>query len=380
MGLISAITAILVVGYELQVKQVGVAISESNGQPAYETYVLAPYRLATVCGGLAVAYIWTIFPYPISESTELRKDLGAAIYLLANLYSVVHETVTSRIQRIDGDEDTKGTRAYHLEQARRKVFTKLLSLLTTLRQNSAFSKFQLRVGGRFPQEEYEGLIGCVERVLQYTALISYASGTFSTSAADSEWSVDFRKLLQSVDATSHQFTSLLSLLSSSLAHARPLPPYLEVPQHRRYVRSLEKIDHDILSVSHIAEPEYSAFAVIQICAQCINDDVVKMTRYVVTLLVVRFRGRVADGFVTGMSNFSSARLTSRSTLSARARIVAMARRRVPRVNTRRKLTEIKKLSESRIAHVGFALYTYCSTKGLNKTQSHTVTFHWVRCD
>ncbi|SMR51033.1 unnamed protein product [Zymoseptoria tritici ST99CH_1E4] len=279
-GLISAITAILVVGYELQVKQVGVAISESNGQPAYETYVLAPYRLATVCGGLAVAYIWTIFPYPISESTELRKDLGAAIYLLANLYSVVHETVTSRIQRIDGDEDTKGTRAYHLEQARRKVFTKLLSLLTTLRQNSAFSKFQLRVGGRFPQEEYEGLIGCVERVLQYTALISYASGTFSTSAADSEWSVDFRKLLQSVDATSHQFTSLLSLLSSSLAHARPLPPYLEVPQHRRYVRSLEKIDHDILSVSHIAEPEYSAFAVIQICAQCINDDVVKMTRHV----------------------------------------------------------------------------------------------------
>lgn len=122
----------------------GVAASESNGQPAYPTYLLAPYRLATVVGGLAVAYIWTIFPYPVSESTELRKDLGGSLYLLANMYSVVHETVTSRVRKVDGDENVKGTRAYHLEKARRAVFIKLLTLITTLEQNSSFSKFQLR--------------------------------------------------------------------------------------------------------------------------------------------------------------------------------------------------------------------------------------------
>lgn len=94
----------------------------------------------------------------------------------------------------------------------------------------------------------------LDRTFRFMAdelLSGYASATFSTSAADSEWSIDFRKLLGSVDATSHQLTSLLSLLSSSLTHARPLPPYLNIPQHRRYVRALEQIDGNILNPSHI---------------------------------------------------------------------------------------------------------------------------------
>jgi hypothetical protein len=121
-------------------------------------YLLAPYRLATVTGGLALAFIWTIFPYPISESTELRKDLGASLYLMANFYSVLHETVKSRLQGNAGHPETKGTRAYHLEKARVKVFTKLVLLTTTLKANSAFSKFQITLGGQFPREEYERYI------------------------------------------------------------------------------------------------------------------------------------------------------------------------------------------------------------------------------
>lgn len=251
----------------------------SNGQPAYSTYLLAPYRLAVVCGGLFVAYFWTIFPYPISESTLLRKDVGASLYLLANLYSVVHETVRSRVQKIDGDSTVKGTRGYHLEKARRQVFAKLVSLLTTLQQNSAFSKMQLRVGGRFPREEYDGLLESIRRVLQYTSLVSYASATFSThDGEETEWSHDFRQLLASVNATTHKLTSLLSLLSNSMTHARPLPPYLEIPRPARYMKRMTSIDRDILSVKHMAEPEYSAFAVITICAMCVNEEVEKIAK------------------------------------------------------------------------------------------------------
>ncbi|KAK4634032.1 hypothetical protein CLAFUW4_01177 [Fulvia fulva] len=283
-GILSIVTSILIIGYELQVREIGIAASTSNGQPAYPIYLLAPYRLATVCAGLFIAYFWTIFPYPVSESTELRKDMGAALYLMANMYSVVHETVKSRIQKTDGDQNFKGSRAYHLEKARQQVFTKLIGLLTALQQNSAFSKVQIRIGGKFPHEEYDDLIKCLRRVLQYTAMIAYASNTFSTSSAESQWSQDFRKLLSSINATSHGLTHLLALLSSSMIHARPLPPYLEVPQHGKYIKTLEAIDVDILSVRHIVEPEYSAFAVTSICAQCINDDIVKITKHVKTLV------------------------------------------------------------------------------------------------
>lgn len=110
-------------------QKIGVQASEANGQPAYPTYLLAPYRLACVAGGLLVAFFWVLFPYPITENAELRKDLGASLYMLANFYSIVHETVRSRVQGTEGNQKVKGTHAYHLEKARNTVFTKLMVLI-----------------------------------------------------------------------------------------------------------------------------------------------------------------------------------------------------------------------------------------------------------
>lgn len=118
-------------------------------------YILAPYRLATVTAGILVAFVFTIFPYPVSESTELRKDLGASMYLLGLYYHLGHETIKAAIHDTGGDVTVKGTHAQHLEAARRTVFSKLVFLLNNLSTNSAFSKFQIPIGGRFPREEYE---------------------------------------------------------------------------------------------------------------------------------------------------------------------------------------------------------------------------------
>ena len=101
------VTQILIVSYELQVRKVGVAASIRTGQKILPVsvsrgvndnmlilsigfYELAPYRLACVAGGCFVAFIWTIFPYPLSDRSWLRKDLGSTLYLLANYYAVVH--------------------------------------------------------------------------------------------------------------------------------------------------------------------------------------------------------------------------------------------------------------------------------------------------
>ncbi|EMC94785.1 hypothetical protein BAUCODRAFT_124379 [Baudoinia panamericana UAMH 10762] len=290
-SILSLVTAVLIIGYELQVQKIGVAASLSSGQPVYPTYVLAPYRLATILGGLFVAFFWTIFPYPVSETSEMRKDLGAALYLLANFYSVVRETLTSRIRGTDGDVKVKGTHAYQLNEAFDTVVSKLLSLLTNLRTNAAFSKFQVRIGGRFPIEEYEGLIETCQHMLQHLALINYASTEFSLhnshhkdGAAPSQWSTDFRKLLAATNTTSHQITSVLSLLSSALTNGQPLPPYLQMPESYKLVKHLDNINPDLLSVRHIAEPEYSAFAVLQVCAQAINDDFDQLARHVKALV------------------------------------------------------------------------------------------------
>ena len=85
-------------------------------------------------------------------------------------------------------------------------------------------------------------------------------------------------MLSSVGVTSNKITSLLSLLSSSLSNAQPLPPYLEMPDSFQFAKRIEAIDRDILSIRHIAEPEYSAFAVMQIVSQSINTDIIVLTK------------------------------------------------------------------------------------------------------
>ncbi|KAF2742174.1 hypothetical protein M011DRAFT_497660 [Sporormia fimetaria CBS 119925] len=287
-GLIALVTTALIVGYELEVRKLGAAIAESNGQPAYPIYLLAPYRLATVVGGLAVAFIWTFFPFPISEHSALRQKLGGSLYLSANYYSIVHETVMARIRGDEGDPADKTSPGYQLSKARNKVFAKQTLLLQGLRTHSSFVRWGLPIGGKFPSKEYENITQLLTNILSYSALIVYASEAFTLpkyndaiqDPAHLQWIHDFRRVVKEARITSHEVTSTLALLSSSITTGQPLPPYLSPPQGYRLTKRMELIDPEILSVRHITEPGYAAFAVLQISTSCISMDLEKLVRAV----------------------------------------------------------------------------------------------------
>ncbi|PVI02394.1 hypothetical protein DM02DRAFT_653538 [Periconia macrospinosa] len=287
MGLISIVTVTMIIGYELQVRQLGEAAATSNGQPYYSINKLAPYRLATVAGGLAVAFFWTFFPYPITEHSALRQGLGGSLYLSANFYSIMHETVMARIRGDEGDMSDKSCPGYKLGKARNKVFAKQMLSLQGLRLHSQMVDWEFPLGGKFPKKQYDAIIGLVENITNYTALIGYASTTFSSSFADdetSQWLQDFRRIILSSNITSHEITSLLSLLSSSITNGQPLPPYLTAPRNFALTQRLEAVDRDILSLKHIAEPEYAAFAVLQIATRCVQMDVERLLKAVKKLV------------------------------------------------------------------------------------------------
>lgn len=309
-GIIAVITSTLITGYELQVRKLGRQLAESNGQPAYEIYVLGPYRLATVIGGLAVAFIWTFFPYPISEHSALRIKLGNALYLSANYYSIIHETVMGRIRGDEGDPTDKDSPAFKLGKMRNKVFAKQLLLLQSLRTHSSFVKWEFPLGGKFPTKEYNHIIELVTKyvvvalqsnhkspvliihsITNYSALISYASESFlntayatNTDPTTIQWFEDFRRVILEARLTSHEITSTLALLSSSITNGQPLPPYLNPPQAYLLSKRMEQIDKDILSIRHIAEPGYAAFAVLQISTSCISMDLERLLRAVKRLV------------------------------------------------------------------------------------------------
>jgi hypothetical protein len=99
-----------------------------------------------------------------------------------------------------------------------------------------------------------------------------------TDEDSAEWSHDFRQLMASVNVTSHKVTSLLSLLAAALRNGHALPPYLEMPEPFGFQKEIENIDKDILNIRHFAEPEYSAFAAMQIVSDSMNKDLHKLTR------------------------------------------------------------------------------------------------------
>ncbi|KAI9837323.1 MAG: hypothetical protein M1819_000397 [Sarea resinae] len=290
-AIMTIITQIVILGYELQVGQLGKKVSTSTGQPFYPTYKLAPYRLAVVSAGMAVAFFWTIFPYPINDSSQLRKDLGSSLYLLANYYSCVHETVRMRLRGKEGDPELKNSPGCKLNKARNQVFSKEMMLLSGLRQHSDFSVYELKVGGKFPKQRYDTIIDGVQKILNYMALMAYSSAAFSRThsspdTAETEWIDDFSRVVDSVQVTTHAVTSTLCLLSNSVLNGQPLPPYLQPPRAYELSQRLEAIDREILSVKHVAEPGYAAFAVMQVASGLVVWEVEKLARHVKALVGV----------------------------------------------------------------------------------------------
>lgn len=169
-GVISIVTLAIIIGYELQVRKVGESVATSNGQPYYPIYLLAPYRLATVIGGIIVAFIWTFFPYPISEHSVLRQSLGGSLYLLANYYSIIHETLAARMRGNDADMIANSASGRRLEKARHRVYSKQMLLLNRLRDYSSYLRWEISIGGRFPKKKYDAIILCIEKYASVSTL------------------------------------------------------------------------------------------------------------------------------------------------------------------------------------------------------------------
>ncbi|KAI7972283.1 hypothetical protein EIK77_003354 [Talaromyces pinophilus] len=168
-GIVSLLTIIIIIASEMEVAKLGEHAVEAGGQPYYPTYLLAVYRLAVVLGGVVVAFIWTIFPYPISDHSVLRRNLGASLYLLAKYYSLTHETLIARARGDEGDMTLKSSAGRRLEKARHKAYANQSMAINGLRSYADSIKWEIQVGGRFPRDQYERIIDCMQKYVPTTS-------------------------------------------------------------------------------------------------------------------------------------------------------------------------------------------------------------------
>ncbi|CEL02285.1 hypothetical protein ASPCAL03456 [Aspergillus calidoustus] len=191
----------------------------------------------------------------------------------------------------DGEDATSALR--RLEKMRHGMFREQMILLNTLRTLSHFSAFEPPVGGRFPRETYDGIIGEVQRMLVCMALMARTAQGLEAPTSpptptptatsptkrnpnatneselvrqpETPWSTRLATIaLESTTFKSHSITSLLCHLSSAIRNAQPLPPFLSAGGSFPLARRLREVDGGLLSLRHVEDPAFSAFVAMEV--------------------------------------------------------------------------------------------------------------------
>ncbi|KAL1841557.1 hypothetical protein VTJ49DRAFT_6930 [Mycothermus thermophilus] len=247
------------------------------------TYLLAQYRLACVAGGSFVAFFWTIFPYPLTDRTRLRRELSAALYHLAKHFAIISSAIKFNLRGDAGDINTPGTPAHLLFKANSRISNKTGMLLASSGGHADWEKWEPTIGGKFPRETYEDIIRRCRRIMAYMALTSYIlmrPGQSATSPSEKDpapysrpgsvrggyarsvrsvryrldrrpsiWthSLQWRSALAGVldahEPAHHTIMSTLTLLSHALLSGQRLPPFLPLPKPYDVTRQLMRLRH-----------------------------------------------------------------------------------------------------------------------------------------
>jgi hypothetical protein len=110
---------------------------------------------------MLVAFIWTIFPSPLATDRNwLRREISAALYLLANYFSAIQETMKTKLRDEVTSEDPNSPNAVasRLQTVRESIFGKLAVLLPSIEEHLKFQHWEPTIGGSFPREVYEDIL------------------------------------------------------------------------------------------------------------------------------------------------------------------------------------------------------------------------------
>jgi hypothetical protein len=303
--IICIVTQVVVLGYELDVLLIGPEAQQTSDQPfypyvplstlltllwkgslgqlttSYRTYLLAQYRLACVAGGCFVAFIWTIFPFPLTDRTWLRRELSAALYHLASQFAIISSAIKFNVRGDAGDITKPGTPAHLLYKADSRTSTTTAMLLVSSTQHADWEKWEPTIGGKFPRETYEEIIRRCKSISAYMSLTSYilmrpayhhhhhqhqrpgSSATVprtlhsrdrrpSIWSHSAEWLSALGTVLDSLEPAHHTIMSTLTLLSHALLSGQRLPPFLPLPRPYDITRQLMRLRHAAAAVAAVS--------------------------------------------------------------------------------------------------------------------------------
>ena len=281
--LICGVTVISPMGNELQAKKLGTQVYHRTGEIIWPIYELAPYRAFIVIIGCFIAFFWTVFPYPITERHLLRKEMGTALYHLAEYHASCQAVIVMRMQGSEGDRSNKHSPGRQLSRIHNRIFNKLQRLLPSLRSRLNFHRYEFPIGGRFPTERYRAILDRINSLMDHFLLMAHATnantdrflGALDVIHSEEDWKKnDVPRVVAQVNESSRQVASTMALLASAVKHAAPLPPFLQEPNPYRFERLWTKLRKQVSGTNETTDlPRvHETFAVLQVMSELACEE------------------------------------------------------------------------------------------------------------
>jgi hypothetical protein len=167
-----------------------------------------------------------------------------------------------------------------LDTAKDRLFAEEMQLITALRTHTHFSKFDPRLGGKFPESTYNIITSEIQTVLVSMALMAQTTSAVHELSAQKEstWLQNLSRALKSTNFNSHITTSLLCHLSAAVSNGLGLPPYLSPPASFGLARELRRSNTELLDIKNADEPSFSAFASLEVLSGLVSVSLTRLVR------------------------------------------------------------------------------------------------------
>ncbi|KAL7273891.1 hypothetical protein RUND412_003221, partial [Rhizina undulata] len=94
-GLITEI--MIMFSYEVQVRKLGPVHSAASGQPVLEIDHIGPQCLLLTLAGVVIAYIFTIFPFPVTTRCLIRRSVSTSLHVMSQTYTSATTPLHARL-------------------------------------------------------------------------------------------------------------------------------------------------------------------------------------------------------------------------------------------------------------------------------------------
>ena len=255
----------LIIGYSLEVSKLGVATAQVTGQAYLPVYKLAPFRILVVLIGVVLAFIFTVFPYPILSKDILRRDVSKQFHLLSDMFALTQARLGIAAAWEKKDVGM-------LTRALQKVSIRIIALQALCQANLINTSFEINLHYRFPKEIYGEILSSMQRL---NSQLSLTDGSLyelfilqndAISRLAGDW---LRSMTQALGVeffqmVAHHTISRLNILSGSLWLNSPLPPFHNIPRSaHQHVLGMERMPEE-MGLKHVGETGYAVFATMSV--------------------------------------------------------------------------------------------------------------------